>query len=85
MRPASMKADDRREPTRFDLRRAARADEGDAFGEFYRPHRALVLAFLGRRAGNPEVAADLLAETFAAALVSILDADRGIPDEPLRG
>lgn len=66
-----------------ELLSAARRGDGSAFGEFYRPHRAVVLAFLGRRVPGPEIAADLLAETFAAALVVVLDRDRALPDEPV--
>jgi len=66
-----------------DLLAAARRRDGEAFGAFYRRHRALVLAFHGRRTRNPESAADLLAETFAAALVAVLDRGRRLPDEPL--
>jgi RNA polymerase sigma factor (sigma-70 family) len=62
---------------------AARAGNGQAFAAFYRRHRSLVLAFLGQRVGSPEVAADLLGETFAAALVATLDAQRELPDEPV--
>jgi RNA polymerase sigma-70 factor (ECF subfamily) len=66
-----------------ELLRAARVGDGEAFGEFYRRHHALVLAFVGRRVGNPEVAADLLAETFAAGLVAVLDWRRETPPEPV--
>jgi RNA polymerase sigma factor (sigma-70 family) len=66
-----------------ELLRATRVGEGEAFGEFYRRHRAVVLAFVGRRVANPEVAGDLLAETFAAGLVAVLDGKREIPAEPL--
>jgi RNA polymerase sigma factor (sigma-70 family) len=52
-----------------DLLAAARKD-GEAFATFYRRHEERVLAFFLARAGDPEVAADLTAETFAAALVS---------------
>jgi RNA polymerase sigma factor (sigma-70 family) len=65
------------------LLRAARDGDGQAFGAFYRRHRSLVLAFLRRRTGNTESAADLLAESFAAALVAVLDDDRPLPDEPV--
>lgn len=41
-----------------------------AFAEFYRRHEQLVLAYLRQRTGDAESAADLAAETFAAALVS---------------
>jgi len=62
---------------------SARSGDGQAFGAFYRRRRALVLAYMGRRAGDPELAADLLAETFAAALVAVLDAERELPREPV--
>lgn len=41
-----------------------------AFGHFYERHERLVLGFFVRRVGDPELAADLAAETFAAALVA---------------
>ncbi len=66
-----------------ELLRTARAGDGQAFGAFYRRHRAVVLAYLGQRVRNPELAADLLAETFAAALGAVLDAGRELPDEPV--
>jgi RNA polymerase sigma-70 factor (ECF subfamily) len=40
----------------------------DRFAAFYRAHVRELLAFFVRRTGDPEVAADLTAETFAAAL-----------------
>ncbi len=43
----------------------------ETFAAFYRAHERLVLGFLMRRMGEPELAADLAAETFAAALVSV--------------
>lgn len=52
-----------------ELLAATRADP-DAFGEFYARHERLVLGFMLRRAGEPELAADLTAETFARALQS---------------
>jgi RNA polymerase sigma factor (sigma-70 family) len=61
----------------------ARGGDGQAFGAFYRRRRALVLAYMGRRTGDPELAADLLAETFAAALVAVLDEQRELPREPV--
>lgn len=48
---------------------AARGD-GVAFGEFYKRHLAVVVAFVRRRTADPEAAADLTAEVFAAALVA---------------
>ena len=40
------------------------------FGLFYDRYVRSLLAFFQRRTGNPEVAADLTAETFAAAMVA---------------
>lgn len=42
--------------------------EPEAFALFYRRHAAPLAAYFLRRTRNPEVAADLTAETFAAAL-----------------
>jgi RNA polymerase sigma-70 factor (ECF subfamily) len=56
---------------------AARTDEEllgspgrEAFGEFYDRHARELLAFFARRTRDPEAAADLTAETFAAAIVA---------------
>jgi RNA polymerase sigma factor (sigma-70 family) len=49
---------------------AARRD-AEAFAEFYRRHARPLAGFLVRRTGDPEAAADLLAETFAAALTGL--------------
>jgi RNA polymerase sigma-70 factor (ECF subfamily) len=43
----------------------------EAFAAFYRRHERLLLGFFMRRTAEPELAADLTAETFAAALVSV--------------
>jgi RNA polymerase sigma factor (sigma-70 family) len=48
---------------------AAAVGDRDAFTAFYRRYERMILAYLRRRAGDPELAADLCAETFAAALV----------------
>ena len=58
---------------------AARSDP-EAFTRFYRRHSAPVLGYLVRRTGNPELGADLTAETFASALegVARFDPDRGL-------
>ena len=45
-------------------------DNPEAFGIFYRRHVDPVLAFFRVRTGDPELAADLMAETFAAALLA---------------
>jgi RNA polymerase sigma factor (sigma-70 family) len=49
---------------------AAAAADRDAFATFYRCYERPVLAFFVRRTGDPELAADLTAEVFAAALVA---------------
>jgi RNA polymerase sigma factor (sigma-70 family) len=49
---------------------AARQDP-DAFARFYRLHAAALLGFLVRRLRDPELAADVCAETFAALLVDV--------------
>jgi len=54
------------------LMAATRRGDAEAFGELFARHRALVLAYLVRRAKR-EDAADLLAETFAAALIAVHD------------
>jgi RNA polymerase sigma factor (sigma-70 family) len=53
-----------------DLLSAAARGDGDAFAAFYRRHERLVLGYLRRRVAEPELAFDLAAETFAAALLS---------------
>jgi RNA polymerase sigma factor (sigma-70 family) len=42
----------------------------EAFGEFYDRHASAVLGYFARRTRDPEAAADLTAETFAAAIVA---------------
>jgi RNA polymerase sigma-70 factor, ECF subfamily len=49
---------------------AATAGEPEAFGVLYRRHLDWVLRVAVRRTGSPEHAADLTAETFAAALLA---------------
>jgi RNA polymerase sigma-70 factor (ECF subfamily) len=51
----------------------------DAFDDFYVRFREPVLGFFARRVSEPEVAADLMAETFARALVRYRKAP---PDAP---
>src|SRR4051794_6466366 len=43
----------------------------ERFGEFYDRYRDVLLAYFARRVGEPEVAADLMAETFAKALLAL--------------
>ena len=47
---------------------AARRGDGESFAILYRRHVALVTAFVRRRVASPELAFDLTAETFAAAI-----------------
>ncbi len=54
------------------LMAATRRGDAEAFGELFARRRALVLAYLVRRCER-EDAADLLAETFAAALIAVHD------------
>ena len=41
-----------------------------AFGTFYDRHVRMLLGYFARRTGDPHVAADLVAETFASAIVA---------------
>ena len=54
---------------------AATPRERAAFGVFYERHERAVLGFFGAVTRRPEVAADLTAETFAAALDSVASFD----------
>lgn len=67
------------------LRRAQ--SEPEAFGVFYRRHVDWVLAFLARRVDDPEVVADLAAESFSAALINArrLDLATVVPNAWLFG
>jgi RNA polymerase sigma factor (sigma-70 family) len=58
---------------------AAVRSEPEAFGVFYRRHVTALLGYFLRRTRNTELAADLTAETFAAALAGLrrFDARRG--------
>ena len=48
--------------------RLLRTGDPDAFAAFYRERAPVLLGWLVRRTGDPELAADLCAESFAAAL-----------------
>ncbi len=72
-----------RQATDLELLLATRAADGEAFGAFFRRHHRVVLAFLAARTPSREMAADLLGETFAAALCAVRDPSRALPDEPL--
>jgi RNA polymerase sigma factor (sigma-70 family) len=61
----------------------ATATEPEAFAIFYRRHVRGVLSFFRRRTGSVEVAFDLTAETFAAALTAAPRYE--LRDSPARG
>jgi RNA polymerase sigma-70 factor, ECF subfamily len=61
----------------------ARGGHGEVFELVYRRHHAVVLAFLARRVHQPELAADLLAETFASLLALVRDPQRAVPPMPV--
>jgi RNA polymerase sigma-70 factor (ECF subfamily) len=52
----------------------------EAFGSFYRQYEGAVVAYMRRRVGSPELAADLAMEVFAAAL-SAIHSERHAPDD----
>lgn len=60
----------------------ARRGRGEMFEIIYRRHHAVVLAFLARRVQQPELAADLLAETLASLLALVKDPERAVPPVP---
>jgi RNA polymerase sigma-70 factor (ECF subfamily) len=66
-----------------ELLRGARNGDAECFGAFFRRHHGVVLAFLARRVDEPEVAADLLAETFAVLLTVVRDRRRELPKGPV--
>jgi RNA polymerase sigma factor (sigma-70 family) len=69
-----------------ELLRATR-EHPEAFGAFYRRHVLAITAFLLQRCGDRQFALDLVAETFAAALVHAerYRTDRGPANAWLRG
>ncbi len=56
-----------------ELLERTRGGDREAFGVLYERRHELVLAYLLKRTRNPEVAMDLMAETFAAALLALAD------------
>ena len=60
----------REDPRSDEALLAHTASDPEAFATFYRRHLRAVLAYLLRRTGRPDLATDLAAETFAAALES---------------
>jgi RNA polymerase sigma-70 factor (ECF subfamily) len=71
-----------RKQTDRDLLNASR-DGAGGFDAFYLRHHHAVLAYLVGRVREPEIAADLTAETFAAALVAVHDRERTLPLSPV--
>lgn len=61
----------------------ARHGDGTAFETLYQAHYPVILAFLLRRVRKPELAGDLLAESFAALLVLVRDEHRRLPEAVL--
>jgi RNA polymerase sigma factor (sigma-70 family) len=57
--------------------------DSDAFGVFYLRYRERVLAYFARRVPMPELAADLMAETFARALLALQQPSAPIPASPV--
>lgn len=66
-----------------ELLEQARAGDSPAFEIVYRRHYPVVLAFLTKRVAEPELAADLLAETFAALFLLVRDQARPLPATPV--
>lgn len=66
---------------------ARAASDPEAFGAFYRRHVSWVVAYLARRVEDREAVADLVAESFAQALIALprYDASRGDPNAWLFG
>jgi RNA polymerase sigma-70 factor (ECF subfamily) len=66
---------------------AATGSDVEAFGVFYRRHSGWVLGFAARRVGNPEIAADITSEVFAAAFLAAdrYDPSLGAPNSWLFG
>jgi RNA polymerase sigma-70 factor (ECF subfamily) len=65
------------------LLETARGGDAAAFELFYRRHREVLLAYCAQRMARPELAADLMAESFTAALIAVHDGNRPLPDVPL--
>ncbi len=66
-----------------ELLEEARDGRGESFEVVYLRHHAVVLTFLARRVQQRELAADLLAETFALLLALVKDAQRPVPPIPV--
>jgi RNA polymerase sigma-70 factor (ECF subfamily) len=66
-----------------ELLELAREGDAEAFAAVYERHNRLILAFLARRLPAHDLAADLLAETFAQLLVLVRTPGRPLPDTPV--
>lgn len=64
------------------LLKLATGGDGEAFAELYRRHLPLVITFLRRQSQRPDLAADLAAETFVSALVSLQERGSEPPSVP---
>jgi DNA-directed RNA polymerase specialized sigma24 family protein len=71
--------------TDAELLDCARVGDRQAFGVLYERRHELVLAFALKRSHNPEVAMDVMAETFAAALLALVDGSPATVDPPATG
>jgi RNA polymerase sigma factor (sigma-70 family) len=69
--------------TDYRLLEATRQGDALGFDRFYRRHCEVVVGYFAQRVRNPEAAADLMAETFTAALVAVHDQGRSLPTTPL--
>jgi RNA polymerase sigma-70 factor (ECF subfamily) len=64
-----------------ELLESTRAGDAEAFGAFFRRYDRIVLGFVRRRVGSADLAADLTAETFTAALIATHRGHaRNVPD-----
>jgi RNA polymerase sigma factor (sigma-70 family) len=71
-------------PIRSDLELlASSVVEPEAFGEFYRRHERTILLYMRRRTASAELAADLTAEVFAAALQACHRPSSALPETPV--
>lgn len=66
-----------------DLLGRCRGGDREAYGVFYARHREAILSYLAHRVAEPEAAADLMAETFAGALLAVRDSARELPAVPI--
>lgn len=70
------------EPTEEELVIATAHGDGEAFGTLYGRYRGPVIGYFLRRVGDPELAFDLAAETFATVIVAASRFKTGGPPVP---